>query len=53
MFLTELIMGVASGSVFLQADALDFLGDAANYGIGLTVASLALVHRAVPRSSRA
>jgi Co/Zn/Cd efflux system component len=46
MFLTELIMGVASGSVSLQADALDFLGDAANYGISLTVASLALVHRA-------
>jgi Co/Zn/Cd efflux system component len=46
MFLTELIMGVASGSVSLQADALDFLGDATNYGISLTVASLALVHRA-------
>lgn len=46
MFLMELIMGFASGSVSLQADALDFLGDAANYGISLTVAGLALIHRA-------
>lgn len=46
MFLTELIMGFASGSVSLQADALDFMGDAASYGISLMVASLALVHRA-------
>jgi Co/Zn/Cd efflux system component len=46
MFLTELIMGFASGSVSLQADALDFMGDAASYGVSLMVASLALVHRA-------
>ena len=30
----------------LQADALDFLGDAANYGISLSVAGMALDHRA-------
>jgi Co/Zn/Cd efflux system component len=46
MFLSELILGIAAGSVSLQADALDFLGDAANYGISLSVAGLALYHRA-------
>lgn len=46
MFLIELAMGIAAGSVSLQADALDFLGDAANYGISLSVAGLALYHRA-------
>src|SRR5262249_5694103 len=46
MFLTELLLGLAAGSVALQADALDFLGDAANYGISLLVAGLALHHRA-------
>src|SRR4051812_8233315 len=46
MFLIELVLGLAAGSVSLQADALDFLGDAANYGISLSVAGLALHHRA-------
>lgn len=46
MFLCEVILGIAAGSVSLQADALDFLGDAANYGISLSVAGLALYHRA-------
>lgn len=46
MFLSELILGIAAGSVSLQADALDFLGDAANYGISLSVAGLALYYRA-------
>lgn len=46
MFLIELLMGLAAGSVSLQADALDFLGDAANYGISLAVAGMALHHRA-------
>jgi Co/Zn/Cd efflux system component len=32
--------------VSLQADALDFFGDAANYGISLSVLTLALVWRA-------
>jgi Co/Zn/Cd efflux system component len=46
MFLIELVLGFAAGSVSLQADALDFFGDAANYGISLSVAGLALHHRA-------
>jgi Co/Zn/Cd efflux system component len=46
MFLIELALGIAAGSVSLQADALDFFGDAANYGISLSVAGLALHHRA-------
>lgn len=46
MFLAEIIAGVAAGSASLQADALDFLGDAANYAISLAVAGLALNWRA-------
>lgn len=45
-FLTEIIAGAAAGSAALQADALDFFGDAANYGISLGVAGLALAWRA-------
>ncbi|KKC23948.1 hypothetical protein WP12_22005 [Sphingomonas sp. SRS2] len=37
MFGGEMIAGVASGSRALQADALDFLGDAANYAISLSI----------------
>jgi Co/Zn/Cd efflux system component len=33
MFAGEIGAGVAAGSVSLQADALDFLGDAANYAV--------------------
>jgi len=46
MFLVELAAGLAAGSLSLQADALDFLGDAANYGVSLSVLSLALAWRA-------
>lgn len=46
MFLVELVLGFVAGSVSLQADALDFLGDAVNYGISLSVAGLALQRRA-------
>jgi Co/Zn/Cd efflux system component len=46
MFLVELGFGFAAGSVSLQADALDFFGDAANYAISLSVAGVALHHRA-------
>jgi Co/Zn/Cd efflux system component len=46
MFLTELAAGLAAGSASLQADALDFLSDAANYAISLLVAGLALAWRA-------
>ncbi len=45
MFLTEIIAGLAAGSAALQADAVDFLSDAANYGISLSVIGLALVWR--------
>ncbi len=46
MFLVEVAAGFAAGSASLQADALDFLADAANYGISLFVVGLALRHRA-------
>ena len=46
MFAVEMVAGVAADSRALQADALDFLGDAANYAISLTVAGLALAWRA-------
>lgn len=46
MFLVELSAGLAAGSLSLQADALDFLGDAANYGVSLSVLGLALAWRA-------
>lgn len=46
MFLAEIVAGVAAGSASLQADAIDFLGDAANYGISLGVAGMALAWRA-------
>jgi Co/Zn/Cd efflux system component len=47
MFLVEIIAGLAAGSASLQADALDFLADAANYGISLLVIGLALRYRAM------
>jgi len=37
MFLTEMAAGSLAGSNALQADALDFLGDSATYGISLAV----------------
>lgn len=46
MFVAEMIAGVAGGSKALQADALDFLGDAANYAISLGVAGMVLAWRA-------
>jgi len=46
MFLVEVAAGFAAGSAALQADALDFLGDAANYGISLFVIGMALRYRA-------
>jgi Co/Zn/Cd efflux system component len=46
MFLAEMAAGLAAGSSSLQADALDFLGDAANYAISLSVAGMALAWRA-------
>jgi Co/Zn/Cd efflux system component len=46
MFLVEIGAGLAAGSASLQADALDFLGDAANYAISLFVVGMALRYRA-------
>jgi len=46
MFLVEIGAGVAAGSASLQADALDFLGDSANYAISLLVVGMALRYRA-------
>lgn len=46
MFIGEMTAGVAGGSRALQADALDFLGDSANYAISLGVAGMALSWRA-------
>jgi len=46
MFAAEIVAGAAAGSAALQADALDFLGDAANYAISLGVAGLGLAWRA-------
>ncbi len=42
MFAGEIVAGIAAGSRSLQADALDFLGDSANYAISLGVAGMAL-----------
>lgn len=46
MFVVEITAGVAADSRALQADALDFFGDAANYAVSLGVAGLALSWRA-------
>jgi Co/Zn/Cd efflux system component len=46
MFSVEVGAGLAAGSAALQADALDFLGDAANYAISLFVVGMALRYRA-------
>jgi Co/Zn/Cd efflux system component len=46
MFLIEIVAGLAAGAVSLQADALDFLADAGNYGISLFVVGMALRYRA-------
>jgi Co/Zn/Cd efflux system component len=46
MFAVEIGAGLAAQSVSLLADSLDFLGDAANYGIALFVLGMALQWRA-------
>ena len=47
MFLVEIGAGVAANSASLQADALDFLGDAGSYSISLAVVGMALRYRAM------
>lgn len=46
MFVIEVSFGVYSGSQSLQADALDFLGDSANYAISLYVLNKSVKLRA-------
>ena len=46
MFAVEIAGSFHSGSVSLLADAVDFLGDAANYGLSLAVLSMGLAWRA-------
>jgi Co/Zn/Cd efflux system component len=46
MFVVELASGWRAGSVSLLADAIDFFGDAANYGVSLAVLGLSLAWRA-------
>jgi Co/Zn/Cd efflux system component len=46
MFAVEIGAGLVAGSASLQADALDFLGDAMNYGLSLIVVGMSLRARA-------
>lgn len=46
MFLVEIAGGLRSGSVSLLADAVDFAGDAANYGLSLAVLAMGALWRA-------
>jgi Co/Zn/Cd efflux system component len=46
MFGVEVAAGLGAQSVSLLADSLDFLGDAANYGVSLFVLGMALRWRA-------
>lgn len=46
MFVLEAVAGIAAGSQALLADAIDFAGDAFNYGISLVVLGAATVWRA-------
>ena len=46
MFLVEIAGGVSSGSLSLLADAVDFAGDALNYGVSLAVLAAAVAWRA-------
>ena len=46
MFFVEMMAGTAADSRALQADALDFLGDAGNYAVSLAVVGAALAWRA-------
>jgi len=46
MFGIEIVAGMSADSRALQADALDFFGDSANYAVSLFVAGMALTWRA-------
>lgn len=47
MFLVEMSAGKLAGSQALQADALDFLGDALTYGLSLAVIGMSLKTRSM------
>ena len=53
MFLVEMAAGALAGSQALQADALDFLGDTATYGISLAVIGASVRTRAWAAFARA
>jgi Co/Zn/Cd efflux system component len=46
MFAVELVASFVAGSVAVQADALDFLGDAGNYAVSLLVLGMPVAWRA-------
>ena len=46
MFVVEIFSGIHAESVSLMADAIDFFGDAMNYGVSLAVLSMSLAWRA-------
>ncbi|HCS63200.1 MAG TPA: cation transporter [Cellvibrio sp.] len=46
MFLIEIIFSLRSGSVALLADAIDFFGDTANYGLSIWVLAMSVQARA-------
>ena len=46
MFAVEIIFSLQANSISLLADSIDFLGDAANYGISLWVLAMAVQTRA-------
>jgi len=46
MFIVEVLAGLSANSVSLMADAIDFFGDAMNYGISLAVLSMSIMWRA-------
>jgi Co/Zn/Cd efflux system component len=46
MFATEMVAGAVAGSLAMWADALDFLADAATYGLSLAVIGMAVTLRA-------
>jgi Co/Zn/Cd efflux system component len=47
MFLVEMSAGRLAGSLALQADALDFLGDALTYGLSLAIIGMSLKVRSM------
>lgn len=46
MFFIEIVFSLRSGSVALLADAIDFFGDAANYGLSIWVLAMSVQARA-------